>query len=113
MATLTSTAIVAAILGLMAPSASAIDVVQCNSNDYLRVTEHTTGMQAGNECFANGGGGGDNNLNEWVTEIWTGNNNVQYLSDGRWQPDQPIPKWTLYTWPNHPGGVSYEGIRIV
>ena len=56
------------------------------------------------------------NSTVWLTRIWTGNNRVQWYGDGRWQPDPPvgvINKWTVFSWPNHPGGVSIDVIRIL
>ncbi|WP_410566227.1 hypothetical protein [Amycolatopsis sp. cmx-4-61] len=49
----------------------------------------------------------------WITELWTGNNRVQWHGDGRWQPETPIAKRTAFTWPNHPGGVKIDQIRIL
>jgi hypothetical protein len=48
----------------------------------------------------------------WMKQLSTGNNRVQWHGDGRWQPAAPIEKWTLYLFPNHPGGVRIDGFRI-
>lgn len=66
-------------------------------------------------CYANAG---EANLpifkgNWFVWEIRTGNNRVQWYGDGRWQPANPINKWTTYGFPNHPGGVRIQAVRIV
>lgn len=99
-----------------APQASAINMVDCGlREDYLKIYAHD--MVGGNNrewCYANAGtttwtGG---YLPAWLVHLSSGNNVVQWHGDGRWQPDAPIGKWTLYTFPNHPGGVRIDGLRI-
>ncbi|MEU2774380.1 beta/gamma crystallin domain-containing protein [Streptomyces sp. NPDC007162] len=94
-------------------SASAIDRVDCGPSDYLSLALHG-GADSWQDCFANAGTYyvGDPQVNTWCTQISTGNNVVRWYGDGRWQPDQPIGKWTLYIWPNHPGGVSIDSVAI-
>ncbi|MEU9557378.1 beta/gamma crystallin domain-containing protein [Streptomyces fumanus] len=95
-----------------ATSASAINQVNCGS-DFLKLTIHGRDLPSIDVCFANAGEAPIASNYWWVTKIETGNNRVQWLGDGRWQPDQPIGKWTTFTWPNHPGGVSINAIRIL
>ncbi|MEV0675402.1 hypothetical protein AB0I60_02650 [Actinosynnema sp. NPDC050436] len=88
-----------------------INRVSCNRDDFLWVYAHQRGPQF-IHCYANGGtahypGG------TWLDRIWTGNNRVQWFGDGRWQPATPIGKNTDFRFPNHPGGVRMEAIRIV
>ena len=111
--------VVAATL-LNAGSAAAINTVPCppgQQGEFTRVWMHPTGRPDSQWCFANGGTywiPPDEVADRyWVTKIWTGNNRVQWYGDGRWQPAQPINKWTTMRWPNHPGGVRIEAIRIV
>lgn len=110
-ASLISATMAAALVGAGTSSASAIDPVSCDSKDYLQVQYHDF---LGNRtaCFANGGAY-IFDAEGWATKIYTGNNNVQWFGDGRWQPDTPIGKWTTITWPNNPGGVRIDGVRIV
>ncbi|WP_164386812.1 beta/gamma crystallin domain-containing protein [Streptomyces sp. OM5714] len=91
--------------------AAAINHVPCSSNDFLQVTMHHYRFTY-TDCFANAG---ENSIgtDTWVTRISTGNNRVQWHGDGRWQPATPIAKNTVYQWPNHPGGVRIDGIRIL
>lgn len=111
----TSTALAAALVGVASTSASAINTVPCDQSGYTKLVLHYTGDTfAFDRCFANGGEMTVNDGNiMWITQISTGNNRVQWFGDGRWQPDQPIPQWATYTWPNHTGGVQIEKIRIV
>ncbi|MFE9454693.1 beta/gamma crystallin domain-containing protein [Streptomyces sp. NPDC006739] len=96
-------------------SASAIDRVDCGPSDYLSLALHEAGG-VWQECYANAGVKFIGDIGEygklWVTQISTGNNVVRWYGDGRWQPDQPIGKWTIYIWPNHPGGVSIDSVAI-
>ncbi|MBB5958440.1 hypothetical protein FHS29_005048 [Saccharothrix tamanrassetensis] len=99
-------------------SAWAIDNVPCNNDNFLRITLHHIGGddRKYDLCYANPGtaGGWEPEWQRtWITRIWTGNNRVQWYGDGRWQPEQPIGKYTSFTWPNHPGGVRIDQIRIV
>gem|GEM_PF-1229974 len=93
-------------------TAAAIDQVPCSSDEFVRVRMHFENQKDREYCYANGGEEIWNGR-WWVTQIWTGNNRVQWFGDSRWQPSQPINKWTLFRWPNHPGGVRINGIRIV
>ncbi|GGW79606.1 beta/gamma crystallin domain-containing protein [Streptomyces griseoloalbus] len=112
-------AVAAASLIIVPNPASAIDDVECNNiNEYVHVDWHHfygTGFTTTHQCFANAGEyssfrpGGTN----WVDKIWTGNNRVQWYGDGRWQPAAPIGKWTTFDWPNNPGGVRIDAIRIL
>jgi hypothetical protein len=106
---LTTTAVTASVIG--ATGASAISPVLCGPSDYLAVTYHNSAGY-GVMCLANAGTislGSDN----WITQISTGNNLVQWYGDGSWQPSTPIGKNTVFTWPNHPGGVSADSVRIL
>ncbi|MGW2595904.1 beta/gamma crystallin domain-containing protein [Streptomyces sp. NPDC001515] len=112
-------AVAAASLIVVPNPAFAIDSVECyNIDEYTHLHWHHdygSGFTAFHQCFANAGEysnfrpGGTN----WVDKIWTGNNRVQWYGDGKWQPATPIDKWTTFTWPNHPGGVRIDAIRIV
>ncbi|MER6406907.1 beta/gamma crystallin domain-containing protein [Streptomyces viridosporus] len=111
-------AVAAASLILTPQSASAINTVECNDiNEYLHVDWHNTSTGAVkyyHTCYANAGEWYfERSGTQWVHKIWTGNNRVQWYGDGRWQPDTPIGKWTTFKWPNHPGGVRIERIRIL
>ncbi|MCC9710768.1 hypothetical protein E4N62_39375 [Streptomyces sp. MNU76] len=64
-------------------------------------------------CCANAGEADPLSTNWGVTRISTGDNRVQWYGDGRWQPAQAIDRWTVYTWPNHPGGVRINKVRIL
>ncbi|WP_330461659.1 hypothetical protein OIB37_35260 [Streptomyces sp. NBC_00820] len=126
----TRTASVLAVLGLLllapaghtsaAPARPSIDKVTCHyderDNEYLQVWWHESGDDPFEmkSCFANAG------TYEWESctgDCWldafsTGNNRVEFLSDGRWQPSTPVEKNTYYTFPNHPGGVDFRAIWI-
>ena len=95
-----------------ATSASAIDRVACTSDEFVKLTVHFGGSSdSADWCYANAGWTGlPQNL--WITRIWTGKNVVQYRGDGRWQPQTPIDRGRPYTWPNHPGGVRIDAIKI-
>lgn len=114
-AALTTFAVSASLTIATAPEAFAIDIVPCGQSDYLQVTAHLGGTSRDEDfCYANAGehslGGVDD---YWGTRISTGNNEVQFYADGRWQPDTPIGKNTVFTFPNHPGGVRIQAIRIL
>lgn len=99
-----------------AGSASAIGKVDCGNREYLRVEYHYATGNNFTDCFANAGSWriyDQFGRSVWVTEIWTGNNRVQWNGDGRWQPDNPIGRYTSFTWPNTPGGVKLDEIRIL
>jgi ABC-type sugar transport system substrate-binding protein len=95
-----------------AGTASAADQVPCGIAEYVRLEVHETNDAYKTQCFANAGLIYLQLSNPWVTEIWTGNNRVQWLGDDQWQPASPIPKWTSFTWPNHRDGVRIQAIRI-
>lgn len=87
-----------------------MDEVNCDSDDYLHVWYHdSTG--AHEVCLANGGMRSFLD-NAWLDKFSTGNNRVQYHSNG-WEPAEPVEKYTLYEFKNHPGGVRFDSIRIV
>lgn len=112
LAATTTLALTASLTAVTATEAFAINTVECGRTDFLRVTYHQAGHSAQDLCFANAG---TMSLpgNSWITRISTGNNRVQWFGDGSWQPDGGINKWTVFTWPNHPGGVSASWIRIL
>ena len=97
------------------PNAVMIDTVPCGDrNDFLRLDIHFRdgfNMVRGYLCFADSGTESLGSV--WVDKISTGANYVQWYGDGRWQPEVPIEPWTIFTWPNHPGGVRIEAIRIL
>ncbi|WP_280855146.1 MULTISPECIES: beta/gamma crystallin domain-containing protein [unclassified Streptomyces] len=97
-------------LTIGAVSASAIDGPRECGPEFLQVTVHPADNASSTYCYANAG---EASLYGWATRISTGNNRVQWYGDGRWQPEQPIGKWTVFTWPNHPGGVWISKIRIL
>ena len=107
-----SSAAVMASLTIGATSASAINQVPCGP-EFLKITVHRHDAASSNWCYANAGEDHINFPDWWVTRIETGNNRVQWYGDGRWQPANPIGKWTTFTWPNHPGGVRIDAIRIL
>ncbi|MFB7952317.1 MULTISPECIES: beta/gamma crystallin domain-containing protein [unclassified Streptomyces] len=99
------------------PQAHAIDMVECGPSDFLTVNWHIEyggSWSTEKSCFANAGEFDMDVMGtEWLDSISTGNNRVQWWGDGRWQPDTPIGKNTVYTFPNHPGGVALDWIRIL
>lgn len=95
-----------------AEASTAINKVECGRNDFLRLTVHRTNSANFDICFANAGEYGFYE-EHWVTRISTGNNRVQWLGDGYWQPNSPIAKWTVFGYPNHPGGVRINKIKIL
>jgi len=114
LATLASVAVTASIAVALPSAAYAINEVPCaGRTDLVRTKMHYGDGPSKDYCYANGGAVMFYYSDWWVTEIQTGNNRVQWFGDGKWQPAQPIPKWTKFTWPNHPGGVSITWIRIV
>lgn len=106
---LTTFAVTASVIG--ATGAFAISPVVCGPSDYLHIQAHGSGW-GGDACYANAGQISYSN-GSWLTYISTGNNLVQWYGDGRWQPATPIPKNTVYTFPNNPGGVSFTAIKIL
>lgn len=98
---------------IAAQASTLINEVPCGRNDFLRIKYHKSDGPHREVCFANAG---EWRLREngkfWVTEIHTGNNRVQWSGDGRYQPANPINKWTSYGFPNHPGGVDFGGVKI-
>ncbi|WP_199565730.1 beta/gamma crystallin domain-containing protein [Spongiactinospora rosea] len=111
LATLASVAMTAS-LTVTAPAAFAINRVDCGRSDFTWVELHFSGGGAEDWCYANRGEAGIRG-GAWLDKIHTGNNRVQWFGDGRWQPAQPINKWTTFHFPNHPGGVNITAIRIV
>lgn len=114
-------ATVGMVAGTMSGSASAINTVPCGNSEFASVDFHLGNDITGNKyitCFANAGTAHFRSdpgapYTYWADKIWTGNNRVQWYGDGRWQPDQPIGKYTAMSWPNHPGGVRIEALRIL
>ncbi|MER5434889.1 beta/gamma crystallin domain-containing protein [Streptomyces sp. NPDC002588] len=99
-----------------APQASAINEVPCNRPDFTEVRGTSDFPWATwSACYANAGEAGVNPGagDDYAHSISTGNNRVQWHGDGRWQPNAPIAKWVTFTWPNHPGGVRIDKIRIL
>ncbi|WP_200876403.1 beta/gamma crystallin domain-containing protein [Amycolatopsis rifamycinica] len=114
--TLTVLAVAAMTAAIPAGAASATNRVSCNSDEFVRVRVHPSNFPTQTLCFANAGSMSIETLFKnpvWITEVWTGNNRVQWHGDGRWQPSTPIAKRTAFTWPNHPGGVRIDQIRIL
>ncbi|MET7480982.1 beta/gamma crystallin domain-containing protein [Streptomyces sp. NPDC005648] len=111
----TTLALTASLSAVSAPSAFAINNVPCGRSDFLTLTVHTT--DSGNIpydwCLANAGTFDMTGANMWLHRISTGNNRVQWYGDGKWQPANPIEKNTVYTFPNFPGGVRMDQIRIL
>ncbi|MFH9674435.1 hypothetical protein ACH4L5_19485 [Streptomyces sp. NPDC017405] len=104
-------------VGTTSGSAYAIDNVTCNNNEFVAVDFHyaISGDQV-HACFANAGDfwlWDQYAQGMYVTKIWTGNNRVQWFGDQRWQPSEAIGKNTAMFWPNYPGGVKIEAIRIL
>ncbi|MFG2125999.1 hypothetical protein [Streptomyces sp. NPDC048710] len=103
-----------------APAKPNINSVTCHNddrdNEYLQVWWHDTSDEPFEfkDCLANAGTFtyGSCTTNCWLDAFSTGNNRVEFLSDGRWQPSTPVAKNTYYTFPNHPGGVQLEAIWI-
>ncbi|MGX4688310.1 beta/gamma crystallin domain-containing protein [Streptomyces sp. JNUCC 63] len=109
---LTTVAAAASLTLATTTQASAINQVSCSSNEFLQIYIHPTNGSTQHLCYANAGTVGFGS-GWWITQISTGNNRVQWHGDGRWQPDTPINKWTVFTWPNQSGGVNLTGIRIL
>lgn len=109
-------ALIAAVVtaGVLNPgTAAAITDVPCFSRDLVILKMHYSGdSDSKYYCYINKGEvrWGDG---WWVDSIWTGDNIVQWHGDGRWQPAKPLGKWTTMRWPNHPGGVRMDGLRIL
>ncbi|SHH36644.1 beta/gamma crystallin domain-containing protein [Streptomyces sp. 3214.6] len=116
---LTAVAAAASLTVATTPQASAINQVPCNRPDFLQVQGHSDPVPVNSSwlnCYANAGEAKidpNTGLRDWVDIIATGNNLVQWHGDGRWQPDAPIAKWVTFTWPNNPGGVRIDKIRIL
>jgi hypothetical protein len=106
---LTTFAMAATLTVATTPQAFAIAPVPCNRSDYLWINIHEPYV---NLCFAQAGTISIES-GKWLTRISTGNNRVQWHGDGKWQPANPIGKNTIYTFPNHPGGVHIDNIRIL
>ena len=112
LAVVASVAATASLTAITATAAQAISEVPCGPTDYLHVVLHDANATETAICFANGGEY-TFRRDKWVTRIWTGNNRVQWHGHHVWEPQAPIEKWTIFTWPNHPGGVTLTAIRIV
>jgi hypothetical protein len=93
-----------------------IDTVPCGPPDYLQVWYHEGNDVPRGEtiCFANAGTETFDcgPVGCWLDAFSTGANVVQYEADGRWQPDTPVGRYTYFTFPNHPGGVNLQGMKI-
>ncbi|MEV5956776.1 beta/gamma crystallin domain-containing protein [Streptomyces sp. NPDC051987] len=121
LSSLTTFAAVASLAVATTPQAFAINPADCGRDDFLKIDLHdsTDSGQAVNFrtlCFANAGDVAITPAaywDVWITRISTGNNRVQWHGDGRWQPSAPIEKNTVMTWPNNPGGVDIDRIRIL
>lgn len=100
------------------PARPALGMVDCNHDDYLWVYFHEQSGNPNDEhlCFANAGEFDFATQwcmgNCWLDSFFTGNNVVQFKGDNSWQPAGGVPKWVHYTFPNHPGGVDLQAIRI-
>ncbi|WP_260328072.1 beta/gamma crystallin domain-containing protein [Streptomyces sp. Ag109_O5-1] len=112
LAAMTTLAVTASLTAVTATDAFATNQVDCGRSDFVQVTSHQAGHSDTDLCFANAG---TISLpgNSWITRISTGDNRVQWFGDAAWQPADGINKWTVMTWPNHPGGVSASWIRIL
>ncbi|WP_308114155.1 beta/gamma crystallin domain-containing protein [Streptomyces brasiliscabiei] len=113
-----TTAMAAASLTIgTASQASAINEVPCTRPDFAYLYGHSDlepNFPTWDVCYANAGETGVNPKNgtDWLQRIVTGNNRVQWYGDGRWQPNAAIEKWVTFTFPNHPGGVRIEKVKI-
>ncbi|MGW2640069.1 beta/gamma crystallin domain-containing protein [Streptomyces sp. NPDC001348] len=113
LAATTTLALTASLTAVTATDAFAIDKVDCGRSDFVQVTWHIGGGgYSPDVCFANAGETGLGG-STWIDRISTGNNRVQWFGDGVWQPAGGIDKWTVMTFPNHPGGVKATWIRIL
>ncbi|WP_410650737.1 hypothetical protein [Amycolatopsis sp. cmx-4-54] len=114
-------AIAAIAMSIVIPvgTAEATNIVPCGSgNEFLNITVHPINDSSYEQCYANAGVHGvlskwPSGGRMWLERFWTGNNRVQWYGDGRWQPENPVDKWVLFSFPNHPGGVKIEAIRIL
>ncbi|MFH8886764.1 beta/gamma crystallin domain-containing protein [Streptomyces californicus] len=113
---LTTTVAAVSLAAVSIPQASAISRMNCGTReDFAKVYGHPGNSADRDYCWANSGTDQWSWLNspvDWMKWLKTGNNVVQWHGDGRWQPDNAIGKWTTYSFPNHPGGVHIDGIRI-
>jgi hypothetical protein len=116
---LTATALATFAIMAAIPAGSAlaeIGKVNCGNHEYLRVEYHYATGNNFTDCFSNAGSWriyDQFGKSVWVTEIWTGNNRVKWNGDGRWQPENPIGRYTSFTWPNTSGGVKLDEITIL
>ncbi|MEU6510887.1 beta/gamma crystallin domain-containing protein [Streptomyces sp. NPDC046942] len=114
LAAATTLALAASLTAVTATDAFAINTVSCGPSDFLQITVHTTDSGGPYDwCLANAGTWDMTGANMWLHRISTGNNRVQWYGDGKWQPATPIDKYTVYTFPNNPGGVRMDEIRIL
>lgn len=113
LAATTTLALTASLTAVTEADAFAMNKVDCGRSDFVQVTWHDThGGYSPELCFANAG----QVLmpdDAWIDRISTGNNRVQWFGDGRWQPAGGINKWSVMTWPNNPGGVRADWIKIL
>ena len=93
-----------------------IDTVPCGPTDYLQVWWHegNDSPRSQETCFANAGTETFDcgPVGCWLDAFSTGNNVVQYEADGNWQPNNPVGRYTYFDFPNHPGGVNLEAMKI-
>lgn len=81
--------------------------------DYLHIYGHNGDFNIEN-CFVEAGETDPSPQGPiWVDMFWTGNNRVQYLADGVWQPETPVEKNMTFSFPNHPEGVYVDRVRIL
>ncbi|MDC0769510.1 beta/gamma crystallin domain-containing protein [Streptomyces sp. HD] len=114
LAATTTFALAASLTVVSATEAFAINTVPCGRTDFLKIRVDTTDSDGAYDwCLANAGTVDMSGAHMWLERIETGNNRVQWYGDGKWQPATPIGKNTVYTFPNHPGGVRMDKIRIL
>jgi anaerobic selenocysteine-containing dehydrogenase len=114
-ATVATVGLTTATAGSASAAPADISPVPCGPSDYLQVWWHQGGDNPGTweNCYANAG-----TMTFtcwygcWLDAFSTGNNVVQYESDGNWQPSTPVGKNTYFDFPNHPGGVELDALKI-
>ncbi|MBZ3901873.1 hypothetical protein [Streptomyces griseiscabiei] len=100
-----------------ASQASAINEVPCTRPDFTTLWGTTDSLDPNPDwkvCYANAGETEVNPASgkDYLQAFNTGNNRVQWHGDGRWQPNAPVEKWTRFEFPNHPGGVHIDKLKI-
>lgn len=110
-------ALVPAASASAAPARPAMSMVDCTQNDFLWVYYHETNGDPNDNhlCFANAGTIDFTYYCKWgcwLDQFYTGNNVVQYKADDSWQPAGGVAKNVHFTFPNHPGGVDLQAMRI-